>query len=109
MPDIPEGAKRPSDHKSKSVNSDHFEFEHDGTTYALKPTLDIVTPGFLRKNRRRDDMDAFFTMLEELVDDYDDFTGESATLDAVDGMSRSEFTQLQKDFYAHLEVADRGE
>lgn len=108
MPNIPEGAKRPDDHKGKSEVSDRFSFEHDGQTYTLKPTLDVVTPGFLRKHRRRDEIDAFFTMLEELTDDYEPVTEHSETLDAVDSMSRGEFRQLQKDFFAHLEVQDLG-
>lgn len=107
MPNIPEGAKRPDDHKSKAT-SDRFSFEHAGETYTLKPTYDVLTPGFLRKNRRRDETDAFFTMLEELVDDYDKYSDHSPTLDVIDNMSRNEFRQLQKDFFEHLEVLDLG-
>lgn len=109
MPDIPANAKKPTDRKAKSEGvGDRFSFERDGVTYTFKPTYDVLTPGFLRKNRRRDDIDAFFTMVEALVDDYDD-EGESATLDAIDTMSRSEFSILMKDFFGYLEVSGQGE
>lgn len=108
MADIPANAKRPSDRKSKDVD-DRFSFTHDGETYTLKPTYEVLTPGFIRKNRRRDEVDAFFTMLEELVDDYDRLEDRSATLEAVDGMSRGQFAILMKDFYAYLEVSGQGE
>lgn len=79
-----------------------FSFEHDGETYTFKPTYEVVTPGFLRANRRRDEVDAFFTMVEALVAD-------DKQLEVIDGMERAAFRQLMKDFYAHLEVADTGE
>lgn len=103
MAEIPEGAKRPTDRKSKTEDvPDRFSFEHDGETYTLKRTLDVLTPGFLRKNRRRDDFDIFFTMVEALIDDYDK-SGESATLDVVDNMPRREFSELQESFNEYLE------
>ena len=102
MPTPPKGAKQPTDRQAKATgNTDCFTFTHDGAEYTLKPTYDVLTPGFLRKNRHRDDMDAFFTMLEELAD--------PDALDAIDHMSRAEFHQLQQDFYEHLEVATAGE
>lgn len=102
MTDIPQGAKKPSDRKSKkSEQAEAFSFEHDGETYSFKPTFDILTPGFLRKNRRRDEIDAFFTMVEALVED-------DATLDVIDNMSRDEFQSLMTDFYGYLE-ANQGE
>ena len=109
MPDIPEGAKRPSDRKAKQVDPDEcFSFEHDGETYTLKPTHEVLTPGFIRKNRRRTEDDAFFTMLEALIPDYDD-DGNSKTLDVLDNMTRGQFQILTKDFYAYLEVSGQGE
>ena len=104
MPEIPENAKKPADRKKKKDDDSEvaFSFTAGGETYTLKPTYDVVTPGFLRANRRREEVDAFFTMLEALAPDED-------TLDAVDNMSRSEFQQLMKDFYRHLEVASTGE
>ena len=105
-------ARKPQDRQQKQPKgnpSEPFEFEHDGETYTLKPTYEVLTPGFLRKNRRRDEADAFFTMIEELVDDYDEYEDKSATLDAIDGMTRGQFRVLQKDFYAYLEVSGQGE
>ena len=102
MPDIPDGAKKPTDRKSKVQDApDAFSFEHDGETYTFKPTFDVLTPGFLRKNRRREEVDAFFTMVEALVVDDEQ-------LDVIDNMSRDEFQQLMKDFYGYLE-ASQGE
>jgi len=93
--------KKPQDRKPKTEDvSDCFSFEHDGETYTLKRTIDHITPGFLRKNRKLDDLDAFFTILEELADDEQ--------LAVIDGMSTPEFGQLNRDFYKHL-GAQRGE
>lgn len=103
MPTAPKNAKQPSDHQPKKGDAvERFSFEHDGETYTFKPTHSVVTPGFLRKNRRRDEIDAFFTMVEELVDDYDELEDKSPTLDVIDHMDRAEFNQLMRDFYTHL-------
>lgn len=101
MTDIPKGAKVPGDHKAKAKDeqADAFSFEHDGETYTFKPTYDVLTPGFLRANRRREEIDAFFTMVEALADED--------TLDVIDHMSRDEFKALMEDFYAYL-GADQG-
>ncbi len=100
MTDIPAGAKKPADRKSKA--EDAFSFEFDGETYTLKPTYDVLTPGWFRANRRRDDMDAFFTIMESLSD-------EETLAKTLDKMDKKRFEQLQKDFYKHLEVLDSGE
>lgn len=107
MPDIPQGAKSPSDRKAKKSKDapDRFSFEHDGETYTFKPTYDVLTPGFLRANRRRSEIDAFFTMVEGLIDDYDKKSDKSATLDVIDNMSRDEFKAVMGDFYDYLEVS----
>lgn len=103
MSTAPKNVKQPSDRQAKKGKaSERFSFEHDGETYTFKPTYEVVTPGFLRANRRRDEIDSFFTMVEGLVDDYDELTDRSATLDAIDHMDRDEFHQLMRDFYAHL-------
>lgn len=110
MPEIPDNAKRPSDRKAKQAEAgERFSFTHKGEEYVFKPTYEVLTPGWLRKNRRRDEMDAFFTMVEALVDDYDDATDESPTLEVIDGMTRGQFQILMKDFYAYLEVSGQGE
>lgn len=95
--------KQPQDRKPKASDADSseaFTFEHDGESYTLKPTLEYITPGFLRKVRKQNDLDAFFTILETLADDEQ--------LEAIDSMTHSEFQQMNKDFYAHLK-ASRGE
>jgi hypothetical protein len=93
--------KQPQDHKPKAAEaSDRFTFEHDGETYELKPTLEHITPGFLRRIRKLGDLDAFYTILEALADDEQ--------LEVIDVMSFEEFGQLNKDFFAHL-GALRGE
>ena len=103
MPEIPENAKKPADRKPKKKDApEAFTFEHDGEQYTFKPTYDVLTPGWLRKNRRRDETDAFFTMVEALVQDDE-------TLDVIDNMTRSEFRALMTEFYEYLEVADSGE
>ena len=103
MPDIPENAKRPSDRKAKQAEAgERFSFTHKGEEYVFKPTYEVLTPGWLRKNRRRDEVDAFFTMVEALAEDDE-------TLEVIDNMTRSEFRALMTDFYEYLEVADSGE
>lgn len=82
-----------------------FSFEHDGQTHTFQPTYDILTPGFLRENRRRDEIDAFFTMVEALVPEGQEGRD---MLDLIDNMSRQEFRSLMEDFYAYME-ADPGE
>lgn len=79
--------KQPQDHKSgKNKN---FTFTHDGKTYEFEKSFDVVrTPGWLRANRRRDELDLAFTILEELA-------GEEA-LEAIDKMTEDEFVALSK-------------
>ena len=87
--------RKPQDRKPKAADAeDCFTFEHEGKSYTLKPTLDHLTPRFMRANRRREDVDAFFTILEELADEVQ--------LEVIDSMSGEEFGELSKDFYKHL-------
>lgn len=99
MSNIPSTAKKPADRKKKddAEQAACFTFEHDGNTYALKDTWSVLTPGWLRKNRRRDDIDAFFTMVEALAPDDD---GE--TLEVIDNMDRKAFSKLMGDFYEYM-------
>lgn len=86
--------KKPQDHKPKKKTLDDvpaaFEFTHEGETYAFKPTADHLTPGFLRKNRRRDEFDATYTIIETLAPDD--------VLDVIDNMSWKEHSELQEAF-----------
>lgn len=87
--------KKPQDRKPKAVEAEEcFTFTHNGESYTLKPTMESITPGFMRRIRKFDDLDAFFTILEELADDEQ--------LAVVDSMSHAEFGELSKEFYAHL-------
>ncbi len=100
---MPATPKTPQDHltkKAKSKAGEHtpFTFTHDDVEYSLKPLATLGT-GFIRKNRRRTDIDALFTMLEALVDDDPKHKGD--TLTAIDEMDREEFNQLQDDFNKH--------
>ena len=89
--------RTPQDHqKKKTPTSDVFSFEHDGATYEFAPVYDVLTPGFLRANRRRDETDQMFTMFEALADED--------TLAVIDVMSRDEFQKLTKDFFKFLEM-----
>lgn len=64
-----------------------FSFEHDGKTFHFEHSLDKVRkPGWLRKNRRRDEMDLAFTILEEVAGDE--------ALEAIDEMDQDEFIAL---------------
>lgn len=64
-----------------------FTFEHDGRTYTFEHGFEKVrTPRWLRANRRRDELDLAFTILEEIA-------GEEA-LEAIDDMDEDEFKAL---------------
>lgn len=87
--------KKPQDRKPKATDAEEcFTFEYEGKSYTLKPTLDHLTPRFMRANRRREDLDAFFTILEELAD--------KDQLEVIDSMSSEEFGDLSEAFYKHL-------
>ncbi len=92
--------RQPQDHKKKTGKAKEqpecFTFAHDGQEYVFKPTYDVLTPGFLRRNRRRDDVDQMFTMFEALADED--------TLAVIDVLSRSEFKQLTEDFFGYMEM-----
>lgn len=64
-----------------------FSFEHDGETYTFERSLDIVrNPRWLRANRRRDEVDMAFTILEEVAGDE--------ALEAIDSMDPVQFANL---------------
>lgn len=91
---IPAGAKKPEDHKKSADNKDHFEFTHEGKTHTSRPLRDVLSPGFIRQNRRREDMDFYFTLLEELFD------GDAVALAALDAMSWREFNAVSEQLEA---------
>lgn len=101
MSAIPANAKKPSDRKPKADDETlAFTFEHDGQSFTFKPTYDVLSPGFLRANRRRDEIDAFFTMVEALADED--------TLEVIDHMDRDSFKALMEGFYDHLSERSSG-
>jgi|SRR5690348_13023477 len=101
MPKIPEGAKRPDDHKT--AQGDRFSFTHAGETHTARPYLDVLTPKWLRANRRRDETDFAFTLLEAL------FEGDEGAMDALDSMSWPKFNEtagaVMADMKAKVEVS----
>lgn len=67
----------------------NFTFEHDGKTYTFEKGFEEVrSPRWLRANRRRDELDLAFTILETIAGDE--------ALEAIDSMSEDEFTDLAK-------------
>lgn len=95
--------KEPQDHKSKATaesTKDAFEFAHDGVTYeSVKGVSEVITPGFIRRNRRRDEMDFYFTMLEHLFD------GAPEALDALDSMQWSDLKTVTEALEAHMQLS----
>lgn len=80
--------KQPQDHKK--AGGELFEFEHDGKTYTFEKSFDVVqTPKWLRANRRRDQLDLVFTLLEEVA-------GEEV-LEVIDKMTKDEFEKFSDD------------
>ena len=74
---------------SNSTETANFSFEHKGETYTFEHSLAAVRrPGWLRKNRRRDEIDLAFTILEEVAGDE--------VLDVVDDMDEDEFAALMQ-------------
>ena len=84
MPTTPAGAKKPTDRKPKattSVDDDTVTLTIGGEQYTSRPLHEVFTPKWLRLNRRRDELDAGYTMVE------DAFEGVRGFLDAWDGLS----------------------
>lgn len=93
MPDIPEGAKRPTDRKTKKQDvPEAFSFEHDGETYTFKPTLEALTPGFIRRNRNND-AEFQYGLVEALADDD--------ALAALDSMTFKDNARIMAEFAEH--------
>lgn len=73
----------------------NFTFEKDGKTYEFERSLDVVRrPGWLRKNRRRDELDLAFTILEEVAGDE--------ALSVIDEMDEDEFKALMERLNAEI-------
>lgn len=84
-----------------SENTSNYIFEHNGETYEFESSLDVVrTPKWLRANRRRDELDLTFTILEEI--------GGDDVIEVVDTMSTEEFQAFGKLLMKELNAAFRG-
>lgn len=68
----PAAAKKPQDRKSKASADDTFSFTAGGETFTSPPLLDVLTPGYIRKNRKLEEADFAFTLVESLFGDNDD-------------------------------------
>ena len=68
---IPAGVKVPQDRKPKDddASSGSFQFTHKGQAFTSPPLINTLSPGFLRRNRDKADVDFYFTILESLFDD----------------------------------------
>lgn len=71
------------------MTSENFTFEHNGETYSFEQGFEVVrSPRWLRANRRRDELDLAFTIIETIAGDD--------ALDAIDDMTEEEFVDLAK-------------
>lgn len=77
------------------TSADLFSFEHDAETYTFERSFDVVrSPRWLRANRRRDELDLAFTILEEIAGDD--------ALEAIDSMDEDQFLALSKSLNKEL-------
>lgn len=84
-----------------SDNAKHYTFDHDGKTYTFEQSLDVVrSPKWLRANRRRDELDLAFTVIEEI--------GGDDVVEVIDGMTTEEFKVFTKDLMKELNATFRG-
>lgn len=88
--------KKPQDHKQKAKKVDPdavFSFELDGKAYTFtRPTSEVITPGFVRKNRNAP-AEFLYAALEELAD--------AETLDALDNTSHKQWSKIAQAFDEH--------
>lgn len=67
----------------------NFKFEHKGEEIEFEKDFSVArSPRWLRANRRRDEVDLVFTIIEDL--------GGDAVCDAVDEMTEEEFQAFVK-------------
>ena len=102
MPTTPAGAKKPTDRKPKataSVDDDTVTLTIGGDEFTSRPLHDVFSPKWLRLNRRRDEIDAGYTMVE------DAFEGVRGFLDAWDGLSFKEQADCIGELQAAMKVS----
>jgi hypothetical protein len=91
--------KQPQDHKKPA--GELYSFEYNGDTYTFESAFAVIaTPKWLRANRRRDELDLAFTIIEELAGDE--------ALEAIDAMTQDEFKEFSKDMNKALSSALEG-
>ena len=99
MPTVPATAKQPTDRKQagEGVEFDPvFSFEHGGATYTFdRPTEEVLTPGFLRKNRH-DETELIFGLFEALAS--------AEVLEVIDNMSHPDFQAVSVRFIEHQQL-----
>lgn len=75
-----------------------YSFEHAGKTHTFEKPLSVVaTPKWLRANRRRDELDLTFTILEEV--------GGDDVIEVIDEMTPEEFKAFGKKLMKELSAA----
>ena len=102
MPTTPAGAKKPADRRPKataSVDDDTVTLTIGGDEFTSRPLHDVFSPKWLRLNRRRDEIDAGYTMVE------DAFEGVRGFLDAWDGLSFKEQADCIGELQAAMETS----
>lgn len=87
-----------------------FTFTIDGEEFTMpEKTLDVITFGFIRKNRRRPADDYAFTALEALAGADDSGTVRSSEgrriLAALDKLDGAESSRIMQEFEDHLGAA----
>lgn len=106
MPAMPNDAKRPADRKPKKKPSSEraVTANHEADTITMRiggeefeslPLSEVFTGGWFRRNRSKDEMDAFYTMVEDAFEDVPGF------LDAWDALGLPE----QRDRFAAMQEA----
>lgn len=80
------------------TTADLYTFDHNGVTYTFEKELAVVrSPKWLRANRRRDELDLTFTIIEEI--------GGDDVVEAVDTMTSDEFKAFGKALMKELSAA----
>lgn len=102
MPAPTTARKQPTDRKPPATktrpDADTIEFSHDGETYTSNSITDVITPGWIRQNRRREEIDLYMTLLE------DSFADVPGAMDAYDKLSWDESQALVKDLLDMMET-----
>jgi hypothetical protein len=83
---------------SDTKTADLYSFDHNGETHTFEKSLSVVrSPKWLRANRRRDELDLVFTILEEVA-------GEDV-VEVIDEMDPEEFQAFNKKLLKELSAA----